>query len=145
MAACCLPQFQNLHEAQVSCLEGSHNGRLMFSGGADGLVMAHDLRMKDPSAILWHHNAGVHGLAFEDPWLASCASGRASGFWESCGHMFEVAVVGHDGLWFVWSTAWHVQACRMYRHMFGMLGIHNAMWRRHCELLCAASTLMLGT
>lgn len=39
-------QFQNLHEGSVSCLEGTHSGRLLFSGGADGLLMAHDLRMK---------------------------------------------------------------------------------------------------
>uniref|UniRef100_A0A383VA13 Uncharacterized protein n=1 Tax=Tetradesmus obliquus TaxID=3088 RepID=A0A383VA13_TETOB len=67
-------KFQNLHEGSVSCLEGTHCARLLFSGGADGLLMAHDLRMKESSRVLWHHNAGVHGLALEDPWLASCAS-----------------------------------------------------------------------
>lgn len=70
-----LPQFQNLHEGSVSCLEGTHSGRLLFSGGADGLLMAHDLRMKEASRVLWHHNAGVNGLALEDPWLVSAASG----------------------------------------------------------------------
>jgi hypothetical protein len=59
----------------VSCLEGTHSGRLLFSGGADGLLMAHDLRMKEASRVLWHHNAGVNGLALEDPWLVSAASG----------------------------------------------------------------------
>lgn len=68
-------QFQNLHEGNVSCLEGTYSGKLLFTGGADGLLMAHDLRMKDPSRVLWHHNAGVHGLALEDPWLVSAASG----------------------------------------------------------------------
>ncbi|WIA30910.1 hypothetical protein OEZ86_000962 [Tetradesmus obliquus] len=67
-------KFQNLHEGSVYCLEGTHCARLLFSGGADGLLMAHDLRMKESSRVLWHHNAGVHGLALEDPWLASCAS-----------------------------------------------------------------------
>lgn len=59
----------------MSCLEGTHSGRLLFSGGADGLLMCHDLRMKEPSRVLWHHNAGVNGLALEDPWLVSTASG----------------------------------------------------------------------
>lgn len=154
-------QFQNLHEGSVSCLEGTHSGRLLFSGGADGLLMAHDLRMKvrcagllqaatacrrmcehaargggrgvqppwlpsplwdghravcfpkaaavapglccsaaatpthvtvsqkqhflvflplfacvqEASRVLWHHNSGVNGLALEDPWLVSAASG----------------------------------------------------------------------
>lgn len=68
-------KFENLHEGHVSCLEGTHSGRLLFTGAADGLVMAHDLRMRDPSAIQWHHNAGVTGLAWEDPWLASCSAG----------------------------------------------------------------------
>jgi hypothetical protein len=42
-------QFQNLHEGPVSCLEGTHSGRLLFTGGSDGLLLAHDLRMKEPS------------------------------------------------------------------------------------------------
>lgn len=25
--------------------------------------------------MLWHHNSGVNGLALEDPWLVSAASG----------------------------------------------------------------------
>lgn len=70
-----LLQFQNLHEGSVSCVEGTHSGKMLFSGGADGLLMAHDLRMKESSRVLWHHNAGVHGLALEDPWLVSAASG----------------------------------------------------------------------
>lgn len=53
-----LRKFQNLHEGSVAGVEGSHNGRLIFTGAADGLVMAHDLRMKRPSCVLWHHNAG---------------------------------------------------------------------------------------
>ena len=56
-------------------MEGTYSGKLLFTGGADGLLMVHDLRMKDPSRVLWHHNAGVHGLALEDPWLVSAASG----------------------------------------------------------------------
>ncbi|WIA11004.1 hypothetical protein OEZ85_011161 [Tetradesmus obliquus] len=51
-------KFQNLHEGSVSCLEGTHCARLLFSGGADGLLMAHDLRLKESSRVLWHHNAG---------------------------------------------------------------------------------------
>lgn len=71
----CARQFQNLHEGNVSSLEGTHSGRLLFTGGADGLLMAHDLRMKEASRVLWHHNASVNGLALEDPWLVSAASG----------------------------------------------------------------------
>ncbi len=56
-------------------LEGTHSGRLLFTGGADGLLMAHDLRMKEASRVLWHHNAPVNGLALEDPWLVSAATG----------------------------------------------------------------------
>eukprot|EP00775_Hariotina_reticulata_P009993 gene9993-10148_t len=67
-------KFQNLHEGSVLCLEGTHSGRTLFTGGADGLLMGHDLRMKDPSRALWHHNAGINGLALEDPWLVSAAS-----------------------------------------------------------------------
>lgn len=61
----------------MSCVEGTYSGKLLFTGGADGLLMAHDLRMRDPSRVLWHHNAGVHGLALEDPWLVSAASGTS--------------------------------------------------------------------
>eukprot|EP00878_Enallax_costatus_P004696 GHUV01004944.1.p1 GENE.GHUV01004944.1~~GHUV01004944.1.p1 ORF type:complete len:937 (+),score=344.31 GHUV01004944.1:194-3004(+) len=67
-------KFQDLHEGNVSCVEGTYSGKLLLTGGADGLLMVHDLRMKDPSRVLWHHNAGVHGLALEDPWLVSAAS-----------------------------------------------------------------------
>jgi hypothetical protein len=47
----------------------------MFTGGGDGLVLLHDLRMRDPSSIVWHHNAAVQDLAFEDPWLVSASAG----------------------------------------------------------------------
>mmetsp|Transcript_18851 Transcript_18851/g.40588 ORF Transcript_18851/g.40588 Transcript_18851/m.40588 type:complete len:567 (-) Transcript_18851:1282-2982(-) len=67
-------KFQNLHEGHVCCVEGTQNSRMLFTGAGDGLVLAHDLRMKEPSCVMWHHNAGVHGLAFEDPWLASASS-----------------------------------------------------------------------
>ena len=50
-------KFEGLHEGGVSCLEGGHSGRMLFTGASDGLVLAHDLRMKDPSMVLWHHNA----------------------------------------------------------------------------------------
>lgn len=36
--------------------------------------MAHDLRMRSGSRVLWHHNAGVAGLAYEDPWIASAGT-----------------------------------------------------------------------
>ena len=51
----------------------------MFTGGGDGLVLLHDLRMRDPSSIVWHHNAAVQDLAFEDPWLVSASAGRLRG------------------------------------------------------------------
>ncbi|KAL6753091.1 WD40-repeat-containing domain protein [Haematococcus lacustris] len=69
-----LRKFQNLHEGHVNCLEGSHSGRMLFTGSGDGLVLAHDLRMRDPTSVLWHFNAGVHSLALEDPWLACSAA-----------------------------------------------------------------------
>lgn len=43
----------------------------MFSGAADGSVQMHDTRAKLASCDLWQYRAGVSGLAFEDPWLAS--------------------------------------------------------------------------
>ncbi|GFH05689.1 WD_REPEATS_REGION domain-containing protein [Haematococcus lacustris] len=48
-----LRKFQNLHEGHVNCLEGSHSGRMLFTGSGDGLVLAHDLRMRDPTSVLW--------------------------------------------------------------------------------------------
>lgn len=69
-------QFRELHEGPVTALEGSRSGRLLFTGGGDGLVLAHDLRMKRGSRALWHHCSPVAGLSFEDPWLASgCTDG----------------------------------------------------------------------
>lgn len=67
-------KFQNLHDGHVSCLEGTQNGKMLFTGAGDGLILAHDLRMKDPSCVVWHHNNGVNCLAFEDPWLVSASS-----------------------------------------------------------------------
>lgn len=67
-------KFQNLHDGHVASVEGTQNGRMLFTGAVDGLVMAHDLRMRDPSCVLWHHKGGVSSLAFEDPWLVSGSS-----------------------------------------------------------------------
>lgn len=67
-------KFQNLHEGHVSCLEGTRNGKMLFTGAGDGLILGHDLRMKEATVIVWHHNASVNALAFEDPWLASTSS-----------------------------------------------------------------------
>lgn len=39
-------KFQDAHKARVDALEGTLNGRMMFTGSADGLVLSHDLRMK---------------------------------------------------------------------------------------------------
>lgn len=58
----------------MSCLEGTHDGRLLFTGASDGLVLAHDLRMRDGSTVLWHHNACVQSLSYEDPWLATASA-----------------------------------------------------------------------
>ncbi|KAJ9521149.1 hypothetical protein QJQ45_022853 [Haematococcus lacustris] len=66
-----LRKFQNLHSGHVNCLEGSHSGCMLFTGSVrDKLLLAHDLRMKDPTLPLWRFKAGVHSLALEDPWLA---------------------------------------------------------------------------
>lgn len=46
----------------------------MCAGAGDGLVMAHDLRMRDPSCFMWHHSGTVHSLSYEDPWLVSAAA-----------------------------------------------------------------------
>lgn len=67
-------KFENLHDGPCTCLEGTQNGKMLFTGSADGLVLAHDLRMKDPSMVLWHHNGAVQSLAFEDPWMASASA-----------------------------------------------------------------------
>ncbi|GFH25331.1 WD_REPEATS_REGION domain-containing protein, partial [Haematococcus lacustris] len=69
-----LRKFQNLHTGHVNCLEGSHSGHMLFTGSRDGLLLAHDLRMRDPTSTLWHFKASVHSLALEDPWLA-CSTG----------------------------------------------------------------------
>ncbi len=46
------------HDGQVTSLEGTESGRLLFTGSEDGMVLAHDLRMHDPTRVLWHHKAG---------------------------------------------------------------------------------------
>lgn len=58
-------------QGHVSYLEASQDGRYVFSGAADGSVQMHDTRAKLASCDLWQFSAGVSGLAFEDPWLAS--------------------------------------------------------------------------
>ncbi|KAL3152980.1 hypothetical protein ABBQ38_012009 [Trebouxia sp. C0009 RCD-2024] len=58
----------------VVSVEGTRDGRLVFSGGRDGRVLAHDLRLPDrapPVASLWETSAGVNSLSLEDPWLAA--------------------------------------------------------------------------
>ncbi len=55
-------------------LEGTHNGRMLFTAAGEGLVLAHDLRMRSGTRVVAHHNAGVLGLSFEDPYLASASS-----------------------------------------------------------------------
>ncbi len=45
----------------MTCIEGAQSGRVLFTGGGDGLVLAHDLRMREPTMVLWHHSAGVQG------------------------------------------------------------------------------------
>ncbi|GFR44175.1 hypothetical protein Agub_g5350, partial [Astrephomene gubernaculifera] len=68
-------RFAGLHDGgAVGCLEGCRSGRLLFTGSGDGLLLAHDLRMKQGSRVLWHHRAAVTGLSFEDPWLASAGA-----------------------------------------------------------------------
>jgi hypothetical protein len=46
-----LRNFQNLHAGEACALEGCHSGRLLFTGGQDGLVIAHDLRIKVGAAL----------------------------------------------------------------------------------------------
>ncbi|GIL67332.1 hypothetical protein Vafri_20742 [Volvox africanus] len=68
-------RFAGVHDgAAVACLEGCRSGRLLFTASGDGLLLAHDLRMKQGSRVLWHHNAAVTGLSFEDPWVASSSA-----------------------------------------------------------------------
>ncbi|KAG2494376.1 hypothetical protein HYH03_007433 [Edaphochlamys debaryana] len=68
-------RFAGLHDGgAVSAVEGCRSGKLLFTAAGDGLLLAHDLRMKQGSRVLWHHNAAVTGLAFEDPWLASASA-----------------------------------------------------------------------
>ena len=95
-------KFQDLHdESKVIAVEGTQNSEMLFTAAGEGLVMAHDLRMKNGSRLIWHHNAGtrtiplrwarqgwhtdslnaskfldpgVQSLSFDDPWLASASS-----------------------------------------------------------------------
>ncbi|KAG1664127.1 hypothetical protein FOA52_011950 [Chlamydomonas sp. UWO 241] len=67
-------RFQSLHERTITAVEGTQNSRMLFTGAGEGLVLAHDLRMQKSSCVVWHHNAGVTSLAFEDPWLASSSA-----------------------------------------------------------------------
>ncbi|KAI8466040.1 MAG: WD40-repeat-containing domain protein [Monoraphidium minutum] len=111
-----LHKLEDPHDGAVSCIDAPEHGSLVFTGGADGLVIGHDLRMRSDtssaivwcarpprravgalwplpdlavngprasapaptthasSAIVWHHNAPVNSLAFEEPWLASASS-----------------------------------------------------------------------
>ncbi|KAL0026865.1 hypothetical protein WJX77_007746 [Trebouxia sp. C0004] len=66
------------HQAgAVTNVEGTKDGRLAFSGGQDGRILAHDLRLPDASATiatLWETSAGVGSLTLEDPWLAAALS-----------------------------------------------------------------------
>lgn len=64
----------NLYEeGHVSSMDGSQNGKMIVTGAGDGQVLLHDVRAKAPVAELWHHQAGVSGVKFEDPWVASCS------------------------------------------------------------------------
>lgn len=93
-----LRRYQNLHSGCVAAVEGCQSGRLLFSGGHDGLVMWHDLRMKRPSAVTWHHNAGallsaplllllfiVVGMAVRAP-LLLLRFCRLLSAWRCCGY-----------------------------------------------------------
>ncbi|KAL0022798.1 hypothetical protein WJX79_009380 [Trebouxia sp. C0005] len=66
------------HQAgAVTNVEGTKDGRMAFSGGQDGRILAHDLRLPDASATvatLWETSAGVGSLTLEDPWLAAALS-----------------------------------------------------------------------
>lgn len=46
-------KFAGLHEGHVACLEGTQDGKLLYTGAGDGLIMAHDLRMKEASVVIW--------------------------------------------------------------------------------------------
>jgi hypothetical protein len=49
---------------------------LLRTGSTDGLVLGHDLRMREASVVLWHANVSINCLSYEDPWLAcACADG----------------------------------------------------------------------
>ena len=51
-------KFQDLHQGSILCVEGTQNSKMLFTAAGEGLVMAHDLRMKNSSRLIWHHNAG---------------------------------------------------------------------------------------
>ena len=53
-------KFQDLHDdSNVMAVEGTQNSEMLFTAAGEGLVMAHDLRMKNGSRLIWHHNAGT--------------------------------------------------------------------------------------
>lgn len=51
-------KFQDLHQGSILCVEGTQDSKMLFTAAGEGLVMAHDLRMKHSSRLIWHHNAG---------------------------------------------------------------------------------------
>eukprot|EP00891_Asterochloris_glomerata_P007223 jgi/Astpho2/7223/Aster-x1425 len=75
------PHGVNMNAGSVVQVEGSRDGRLLFSGATgnsnlshDLSILAHDLRLPAtaaPVATLWQTGAGVWGLSHEDPWLGA--------------------------------------------------------------------------
>jgi len=88
-----LRAFEGLHGAgSVACVEGSHDGAALFTGGlSDGLLLRHDLRLHRPTVAVWGGApAGVTSLSLDDPWLlAGGADGSAT--------MFDVGSGGGPG------------------------------------------------
>ncbi|KAK9813111.1 hypothetical protein WJX72_009214 [[Myrmecia] bisecta] len=71
-----LRALQNVHNIPYPRhlrLEGTRDGRLMFTGASDGCLLAHDLRTSSskPAATLWQQQGAFTDLAFEDPCLSA--------------------------------------------------------------------------
>ncbi|KAK3019108.1 hypothetical protein RJ639_003790 [Escallonia herrerae] len=70
--------IRNAHASNVYSLARSHTGKLLFTGGEDGVIHMFEICSVDGKVrrvATWNpHSGPVHSLAFEFPWLVSASS-----------------------------------------------------------------------